>query len=91
MNGVAMTLIKKADVEKHRAARRRSGLHLVHKTHKGVDKGEPGVDSSIGESAPSFADDFSLDHSAPGGAVSAVVIPETAGSSKMPETPGAIH
>jgi hypothetical protein len=86
-----MTLIKKADVEMHRAARQRSGLHLVHKIHKDANKGQPGVDSSIGESAPSFVDDFSLDHSAPGGAVSAVVIPDTAGGSKTPETPGAAH
>jgi len=86
-----MTLIKKADVKMHRAARRRSGMHLAHKTHKGPDKGQPGVDSSIGENAPSFVDDFSRDHSAPGGAVSAIVIPDTAGGSKPSGTPSATH
>ncbi len=84
-----MSLIKKADVEMHRAARRRSGLHLVKKTNKGADQGQPGTDSSIGESAPSFADDFSRDHSAPGGAVSAVVIPDAPSDSQSPEKPGA--
>jgi hypothetical protein len=84
-----MTLIKKANVELHRSARRRGGLHLVKKAHEGADKGRPGINASIAESPTSFADDFSRDHSAPGGAVSAVVIPDAVDDPKRPEAPGA--
>ena len=70
-----MTLIKKADVPAYRAARQSSGLHLVAEPVKVSKIHSPKSNQAVEATPPTFADDFSGDHSAPGGTVSAIVFP----------------
>ena len=86
-----MTLIKKADVNTHFAARRLSRLHIVQKLNEAAEIEPPQVDPAVEANSSAFVDDFSLNHSAPGGTVSAKVFPVTQGKSQVAKTPRAIH
>ncbi len=69
-----MSLIKKCDVKAHFASRKRKGMHLVHQADKPALTGLPETGVAIEAKGPAFVADFSLEHSSPGGAVTAVVI-----------------
>jgi len=86
-NGVKMTLIKKCDVKMHFSSRRDRGLHLVQQVNKRDMDALPVADVAI-ESTPVFGEDFSLEHSSPGGTVSAVVMSTDSDDTQMPETHG---
>jgi hypothetical protein len=81
-----MTLIKKADVLAYRAARRSSGLRLVSSPDKASEIQSPKNKPPAEASATTFADDFALDHSAPGGTVSAKVFPGPVGAFRAAKT-----
>jgi hypothetical protein len=82
-----MSLIKKKDVSMHFAGRLRKGLHLVKPVGKSTAMGARAIESALGESLPGFAEDFSSEHSSPGGAASAVVMVESCVAVKTLETP----
>ena len=74
-----MSLIKKCDVDAHFAARKLRRLHLIHQVAKPTVANKLAADSSkaaTGETG--FVADFSLEHSSPGGTLSAVVTPDGA-------------
>jgi len=68
-----MTLIKKSDVKMHFSARRIEGLHLVQQADKPTVLLSPVADRAIKSKVSVFVEDFSSEHSSPGGTVSAVV------------------
>jgi len=72
-----MSLIKRADVKNYYSARQGKGLHLIHQMHKPVTARSSAVDVVIETDVSVFVDDFSMEHSSAGGAVSAVVIDTT--------------
>jgi hypothetical protein len=69
-----MSLIKKCDVKAHFASRRRKGMHLVHQADKPALTGLPETGVTIEAKGSAFVADFSLEHSSPGGAVTALGI-----------------
>ena len=86
-----MTLIKKADVPAYRAARLSGKLHLVKTPVKAPEIQSPKNNRPVEANPATFVDDFSLDHSAPGGAVSSKVFPVTANESQTAKAPGIKH
>jgi hypothetical protein len=68
-----MTLIKKCDVKMHFAARRIKRSHLLRQANKPGTQVLPVGAIAIESNVSVFEDDFSLEHSSPGGTVSAVV------------------
>jgi hypothetical protein len=69
-----MSLIKKCDVKAHFASRKRKGVHPVHQADKPALTGLPETGVVIEAKGPAFVADFSLEHSSPGGAVTAAMI-----------------
>jgi len=84
-----MTLIKKCDVEMYLSSRRTRRLHLIQPVGKSVAAVIPVAVMAIESNVSEFSEDFSLEHSSPGGTVSAVVIlPESdERAAKMRNTP----
>jgi hypothetical protein len=82
-----MSLIKKKDVRMYFSERHRKGLHLVKPVAKLPATQLPVSDLSIEEDTPGFVDDFSFEHSSPGGTASAIVIVEPCVPSQAPELP----
>ena len=83
-----MSLIKKKDVESYLSARRHTGIRAMQVAGKPAKAA-----SSLNEAAaakahePSFASDFSGEHSSPGGAVTAIVMITPSGDSSAPGKP----
>ena len=86
-----MSLIRKRDVKTHFSSRHRKGPQLVQQADKPAIAALLVADLAIEEQVPAFVDDFSLEHSSPGGAVSAVVIVSTLGDSQVPEEPNILQ
>ena len=82
-----MTLIKTSDVKMQFSPRGSKGLHLVQQVDKPAAAALPAADVAIESDVSVFADDFFLEHSSPGGTVSAVVMVANSGAPQMPETP----
>jgi hypothetical protein len=82
-----MSLIKKKDVKLYFSDRQRKGLHLVKPVSKSPAAGPLVTDLSTEGNMPVFVDDFSLEHSSSGGAVSAVVMVTPCDDSQAPEVP----
>src|ERR1035437_10406920 len=66
-NGVEMTLIKRCDVKAYNAARKQKSLHQIQADGRASITGLRTADLSIEANVPVFVDDFSLEHSSPGG------------------------
>ena len=81
-----MTLIKKSDVKMHFSSRLNKGLHLVQQFDGAAVAVLPVADMAIESNVSVFVEDFSLEHSSPGGTVSAVVIVANSEDTQMPET-----
>ncbi len=81
-----MTSIKKSDVKMHFSSRRGKGLYLVQQDDKSAEAVFPVADLSIEPDVSGFVEDFSLEHSAPGGTVSAVVMVANSDDTQEPET-----
>jgi hypothetical protein len=77
-----MSLIKKKDVDGYLSARKHTGIHAVPVAAK-LPKATPSVSGSAAAKAhkPSFANDFSREHSSSGGTVTAVVMNTPSGDS----------
>ncbi|MGD0096846.1 MAG: hypothetical protein ABSB60_10135 [Terracidiphilus sp.] len=69
-----MTLNKKSDVKMHFSSSWNKGLHLVQQGGKPAAIAFPVTDPAIDSIGSAFAEDYSHEHSSPGGTVSAVVI-----------------
>lgn len=70
-----MSLIKKNDVKNHLSARRRTNLHAVHLIAKQSEERLAVIDPAhIDGNNIGFTSDFLLEHSSPGGTITAVVI-----------------
>jgi hypothetical protein len=85
-----MTLIKKCNVKMHNAARKQKSLHQVEADRRPSGAGVRTADSPIEANVPVFVDDFSLEHSCPGGTTSSVVIVTSSTHSRVlgsPNTP----
>lgn len=82
-----MTLIKKCDVKMYFSSRQRKGLHLIQKDSKAAAARMLLADAAIEAGPAMFADDFSREHSSPGGTVSAVVIVTVLNDSQASEEP----
>ncbi|MGA2890037.1 MAG: hypothetical protein ABSE51_18480 [Terracidiphilus sp.] len=83
-----MTLIKKSDVKMHFSSSQSRGLHLVEQVNKPAVDVRPMTNIAIELNATVFADDFSVEHSSPGGTVSAIVIVANLSDTQIQEIPG---
>jgi hypothetical protein len=83
-----MSLIKKCDLKKYFASRRRKGAHPVRSAGEPLVAGSAVVDRANAEvNQAAFVDDFSLEHCSPGGGVTAKVKVKTGHSSLVPVVP----
>jgi hypothetical protein len=80
-----MTLIKKNDVKMHFSSHRDKGLHLVQQVGNPAVILLPVADTAIEMNGSVFEDDFLLEHSSRGGAVSAVVMVGDLDDTQIPE------
>jgi hypothetical protein len=80
-----MTLIKKCDVKTYFASRHGKRLHLVQQIDKPAAAASPLTDMPIESDVSAFVEDFSLEHSSPGGTVSAVVMDVNLDEAQIPE------
>jgi hypothetical protein len=80
-----MTLIKKCDVKMHFSVRLAKRLHLVQQADKLAAAVFPVADIAIESKESGFIEDFSLEHSSPGGTMSAVVLVANSGDAQVPE------
>lgn len=81
-----MTLNKKSDVKMHFSSSCNKSLHLVQQVDKPAISLTPVADVTTESDVSVFAEDFSAEHSSPGGTVSAVVIVTNSSDTQMPET-----
>jgi hypothetical protein len=70
----------------HFSSRRNKGLHLIQQVDGPAIAALSTADIAIESDESVFVEDFSLEHSSPGGTVSAVVIVANLGDAQMPET-----
>jgi len=84
-----MSIIKKCDVKVYLATRRRGAKRQVRSARSTAPAVEPmtgGAVNTVCEQV--FAADFSLEHSSPGGSLTAVVVIAAGSDSQGPAAPG---